>query len=44
MSFDDQWREALVLDIEQVYLVGETDQELSTTVERICDFIRAWRK
>ena len=44
MSFEDQWRDALVLDIEQVYLVGESDSELSTTVERICDFIRAWRR
>lgn len=44
MSFEDQWREALVLDIEQLYLVGETDSELSTAVERICEYIRTWRK
>ena len=44
MSFDDQWRDALVLDIEQLYLIGETDQDLSTVVERICDFIKGWRK
>lgn len=44
MSFEDQWREALILDIEQLYLVGESDSELSTTVERICAFIRTWRK
>lgn len=43
MSFENQWLEALALDIEQLY-IDERDADLSTTVERICEFIRGWRK
>lgn len=47
MSFEDQWLESLALDIEQIYGIEAYkygDTELSTTVERICAFIRTWRK
>ena len=40
MSFDNQWLEALALEIEQIY----GDAELSTDVERIVEYIRQWRK
>ena len=39
-EFQHQWLEALALDIEQLY----SDAELSTDVERIVEYIRAWRK
>jgi hypothetical protein len=39
-EFQHQWLEALALDIEQLYI----DAELSTDVERIVEYIRAWRK
>jgi hypothetical protein len=42
-DFSRQWLEALALDIEQIYLIDQ-GSELSTDVERIVEYIRAWRK
>jgi hypothetical protein len=42
-QFQHQWLEALALDIEQLYLINE-GSELSTDVERIVAYVRAWRK
>jgi hypothetical protein len=42
-DFSRQWLEALALDIEQIYLIGQ-GSELSTDVERIVEYIRQWRK
>lgn len=47
MSFENQWLEALALEIEQLYLLPaykDGDLELSTIVERIVEYIRAFRK
>lgn len=41
MTFENQWLEALALDIEQLY---GNDPDSSTTVERIVEYIRGWRK
>lgn len=40
-DFQHQWLEALALEIEGIY--GD-DPDSSTTVERICEYIRGWKK
>ena len=40
-QWGNQDREALALDIEELY---GNDPDSSTTVERIVEYIRAWRK
>lgn len=42
-DFQNQWLEALALDIEQIWR-DEHDPDLSTTVERIVEYIRTWKK
>jgi hypothetical protein len=42
-DFQNQWLEALALDIEQRWR-DESDPDLSTTVERIVEYIRHWKK
>lgn len=47
MTFNNQWLEALALEIEQIYGVEAYkygDKDLSTTVEQIVQYIRGWRK
>ena len=41
MTFENQWLEALALEIETLY---GNDPDSSTAVERIVEYIRGWRK